>query len=61
MFKIERIKSFIPFIIAFIAYHVVTIILNLLDKNTEIIKYTTFISIIMLYIIISLLYEKNKS
>ncbi|MBU5675556.1 hypothetical protein KQI88_03915 [Alkaliphilus sp. MSJ-5] len=61
MFKIERIKSFIPFIMGFIAYNVVTTILNLLGKNKEIIKYTTFIIIIMLYIIISLLYEKNNA
>lgn len=61
MFNIKRIKSLIPFIMGFIAYHVVTIILNLLGKNTGIFRFIAFIIVIRLSIIIGELYEKNKS
>lgn len=60
MFDVKRIKSLIPFIMGFIAYYVVTTILNLLGKNTGIFRFTAFIIVILLFIILGGMYEKNK-
>jgi len=61
MFKLEKIKGLMPFMMGIITYHVVTSILNLLDKNTLLIRYMTALFVIIVYAIAIKIYDRNKS
>lgn len=61
MFKLERIKGLMPFVLGIVTYNVVTRILTIIDKNTLLIRYMTSLIVIVVYYIAMELYQKNKS
>ncbi|SET61340.1 hypothetical protein SAMN05660297_02927 [Natronincola peptidivorans] len=61
MFKLDKIKRFMPFIMGIIIYQVVTKVLNFLDKNTGVIRFTAFAIALILYGIAVGLYERKQS